>query len=78
MIQNKDKRKDNGRHILVGTSKTHATGEFIHKIVVMHCFVWPPALQLQLWPGRQGGRQKLEFQYLISKCFLVFNAVFDV
>ena len=25
------------------------------KMVAMHCFVWPPSLQL--WSGRQAGRQ---------------------
>ena len=52
-------------------------------MMAMRCFVWPPALQL--WSGRLAD-EKLNFgdflkfyNYLTTcKCFLVFNAVFDV
>ena len=48
-----------------------------HKMVVVRCFVWPPALQL--WSGRQESRvvdenfeEHFKILYLATcKCFLV-------
>ena len=47
---------------LIGPQKAHPTGEFLllwHKMVTVHRFVWP--LALQLWSVRQAVRLKFEF-----------------
>ena len=55
LIEEKRKDKVQMAHLLE-PQNAHSTGEFAlwHKMVGMHCFVWPPALQL--WLGRQAGR----------------------